>query len=142
MNMKTSTLIKSVFLMVTLAISSSVNVQAQQRPPQSRQMQMPKVDPSKVMEEQLSWLTKNLKITEEQATKIKALQLTETEQRKEVLASGLTPRSEDFREKMQGIDTQRDEELSKILTAEQWKTFEKKKEEFMAIGRPARPTRD
>ena len=133
----------SAFVILAINLTTNLDIKAQQqRPPQSRQMQMPKIDPNKMMEDQLSWFTKNLNITEEQTTKIKTLQESEVAKRKEVMESGLTPRDENFRERMQVIDTQRDEELSKILTSDQWNIFEKKKEEFMAIGRPKRPTRN
>lgn len=131
-----------VFAFLVAGMSNQVQAQGQQRqrPPQG-QGQRPQVDAKKMLQEQMKWFKENFDLTVDQTKMIEEIQKADSEKRKQVMEAGLTPRDTEFREKMEGIDITRDAELKEILNSEQWTIFEKRKEEFKAIGRPERPQR-
>ncbi len=126
-------------LLTTLFMVGAI-VQANAQPPQG-QRGMPQIDFKKIAEAQVAWFSENFELSEDQANKIKDVHTENAEQRQEVIESGLTPRDENFREQMDALSIAMEANLQEILTADQWKTFEEKKEEYAEIGRPQRPRR-
>lgn len=143
--MKTIKLILTSLLLAFLAVGTVNEAQAQGRNgerPQGRQGQRPQMDISKVVEMQTKWFDENFKFNDDQTKAIKEIHETDAVKRKELMDSGLTPRDEDFRKKMDSLNIFKEAELQEVLTKEQWAMFEEKKEEYYAIGRPERPRRN
>lgn len=144
--MKAAKLILTSFLFTFLAIGFVSQVQAQgqkrERPQGREQGQRPQMDMKKVAEEQINWFKENFKLTDDQAKLIEEIHTADASKRKEIVESGLTPRDDKFREQMDAANIFKEAELQEVLTKEQWVTFEEKKEEYGAIGRPQRPRRN
>ncbi|RNC85680.1 MAG: hypothetical protein ED557_02595 [Balneola sp.] len=127
------TLLTSFFILGTI-------IYANAQPPEG-QRGMPQIDFKKIAESQVAWFSENFELSEDQTKKITDIHIESGEQRQELIESGLTPRDEDFREKMGAINVALEASLKEILTAEQLKIFEEKKEEYVQISRPQSPRR-
>lgn len=135
----------SVIMMIALfAIGMNTTVMAQgQRPPQGQgeRNRMPKIDAKKIVSEQMKWFNSNMELSEDQAKKIEEIHVVDAQNKKTIMESGLTPRDDEFREKMAGMEILKEAELKDVLSEEQWAIFENKKDEYAKIGRPTRQQR-
>lgn len=141
--MKATKMIFTSFLLTFLVLGTVSEAQAQNRErPQGRQGQRPQIDIAEIVQMQTKWFEENFKFNEEQMKRIKEIHDTDAAKRKELMDSGLSPRDEDFREKMGTLNIFKEAELEEVLSKEQWALFEEKKEEYNSIGRPQRSRRN
>lgn len=141
--MKATKMIFTSLMLAFLVLGTIGEAQAQNRErQQGRQGQRPQMDIAKVVEMQTKWFEENFEFTDEQIKQIKEIHDTDAAKRKELMDSGLSPRDEDFREKMDGLNIFKEAELEEVLSKEQWALFEEKKDEYNSIGRPQRPRRN
>lgn len=96
------------------------------------------LDPEKISTEETRWMTKKLKLTEEQLPKVEDVNIKYAfkrfdifEEIKKITANGTVAPSEDFRikikEKMLKMKADKDKELKDILTPEQFELYQKKR---------------
>ena len=96
------------------------------------------LDPEKISTEETRWMTKKLKLTEEQLPKIEDVNIKYAfkrfdifEEIKKITANGTVAPTEDFRikikEKMLKMKADKDKELKDILTPEQFELYQKKR---------------
>lgn len=141
--MKVTKIILTSFLVAFFALGTVSEAQAQKRErPSGKQGQRPQMDIAKVVEMQTKWFEENFKFNDEQIKRIKEIHDTDATKRKELMDSGLSPRGDDFREKMDALNIFKEAELEEVLTREQWASFEEKKEDYYTIGKPQRPGRN
>ncbi len=136
--MKTHQIVRRALLTTLFVLGTVIYTNAQ--PPQG-QRGMPQIDFEKIAESQVAWFSENFEMTEEQTKRITDLHNEHAEQRKEVFESGLSPRDEKFKEQMDALNIAMQASLQEVLTEEQWKSFEEKKEEYDELSRPRRPRR-
>jgi DNA-directed RNA polymerase subunit H (RpoH/RPB5) len=96
------------------------------------------LDPEKISTEETRWMTKKLKLTEEQLPKVEDVNIKYAfkrfdifEEIKKITANGTVAPTEDFRikikEKMLKMKADKDKELKDILTPEQFELYQKKR---------------
>jgi DNA-directed RNA polymerase subunit H (RpoH/RPB5) len=96
------------------------------------------LDPEKISTEETRWMTKKLKLTEEQLPKVEDVNIKYAfkrfdifEEIKKITANGTVAPSEDFRikikEKMLKMKADKDKDLKDILTPEQFELYQKKR---------------
>ncbi len=131
----------SIMLAVTAALLAfGPSVQAQSNAPaggSTNSTSRPVRRPARVMsaESQLTGLSEQLKLTDEQKPKVKAII---QEQNKQMQAARDLP-PEERRPKMRSVREETDKKMKEILTPEQYKQFEQTRGEGR---RPPRPTTD
>ena len=86
------------------------------------------------VEQRMERMTEELKLTDEQKPKVKAL-LEDSQKKRTELFSDSSVSREDRREKMRGIMENEDKKLKEILTADQYAKHEKMREEMRAGGK-------
>lgn len=131
----------AILMLLTLGTAQTVFAQGQRPPRGQNQIERPQINVKEIVKVQMNWFDKNFELSEEQTDKIEEIHLTNAENRKAIMDSGLTPRDSEFIGKMEGIDITKYAELEEVLTNEQWAIFEKKKEEYTKLGQPERPQR-
>ncbi|WP_026994209.1 hypothetical protein [Flectobacillus major] len=98
------------------------------------------MDPEKIAEEDTRWMTKKLKLSEEQLPKVEDLNIKYAFQRfdlfeeiKKATNNGTMPPSDEvrvkIREKMQKMKVDKDNDMKAILTPEQYETYQKKRKD-------------
>ncbi|MDH4460255.1 MAG: hypothetical protein QE277_02445 [Flectobacillus sp.] len=96
------------------------------------------LDPEKISTEETRWMTKKLKLTEEQLPKVEDVNIKYAfkrfdifEEIKKITANGTVAPTEDFRikikEKMLKMKADKDKDLKDILTPEQFELYQKKR---------------
>jgi Spy/CpxP family protein refolding chaperone len=88
------------------------------------------IDPKEFAERQTSQMKESLKLTAEQLPKVEALNLQYAHKMKDAREEAGDDR-ESMRETMMEMIREKDVELKKILTAEQWTILEKQRQERM-----------
>lgn len=131
----------TVLLLMVLGTFTTIFAQGQRPPRGQDRTERPQMDAEEIVKGQMKWFTTNFDLTEDQIKIIEEIHQSDSENRKIIMESGLSPRDSEFREKMEGINIKKEAELEEILTKEQWKVFVEKKEEYQKIGRPERPQR-
>ncbi len=86
------------------------------------------------VEQRMERMTEELKLTDEQKPKVKAV-LEDSQKKRQELFSDSSVAREDRREKMRGIMENEDKKLKEILTADQYAKHEKMREEMRAAGK-------
>ncbi len=86
------------------------------------------------VEQRMERMTEELKLTDEQKPKVKAV-LEDSQKKQQELFSDSSVSREDRREKMRGIRDNEDKKLKEILTADQNSKLEKMREEMRASGK-------
>ena len=86
------------------------------------------------VEQRMERMTEELKLTDEQKPKVKAVLEDSQKKRQELMGDSSLSR-EDRREKMRGIMENEDKKLKEILTADQYAKHEKMREEMRAGGK-------
>src|SRR5882672_4588806 len=86
------------------------------------------------VEQRMERMTEELKLTDEQKPKVKAV-LEDSQKKQQELFSDSSVSREDRREKMRGIRDNEDKKLKEILTADQYAKHEKMREEMRAAGK-------
>jgi Spy/CpxP family protein refolding chaperone len=86
------------------------------------------------VEQQLQRMDQELKLSDEQKTKLKAVFEEGNKKRQEFMRDNSVAR-EDRREKMQALMKEQNEKIKGILTAEQWQKWEKARQEMRKNGR-------
>ncbi len=95
---------------------------AQQGPP----------DPKRMATRQNEWMKTTLSLDSTQTKAVEKLNQKYAEKSADLFAGGFSP---EVREQMQALNTDKEVELKKLLTPEQWKTYEAKKGEMRGGGR-------
>jgi len=95
------------------------------------------LDPEKIATEDTRWMTKKLKLTEEQIPKVENININYAFKRVEMVeeAKKITPPyTEDqrnkFRDKYNDMKTGKEKELKQVLTPEQFEIYSKRKQDF------------
>src|SRR5438132_1682264 len=86
------------------------------------------------VEQRMERMTEELKLTDEQKPKVKAVLEASQKKRQELFSDSSVAR-EDRREKMRGIMENEEKKLKEILTADQYAKHEKMREEMRAGGK-------
>jgi len=86
------------------------------------------------VEQRMERMTEELKLTDEQKPKVKAVLEESQKKRQELFTDSSAPR-EERREKMRGIIEKEDKKLKEILTAEQFAKHEKMRDELRGGGK-------
>jgi len=85
------------------------------------------------VDQRMERMTEELKLTDEQKPKVKAVLEDSDKQRKELFADSNAPR-EERREKMRAIMDKESKKLKEIFTADQFAKYEKMRDELRAKG--------
>jgi|WetSurMetagenome_2_1015567.scaffolds.fasta_scaffold326947_1 periplasmic protein CpxP/Spy len=124
--------VKVFFLAMLIAFGfSTVNAQQQQQPPQPPTGQMPRMNPEEMAKRQTERMVTDLKLNDKQKTDVEAINLKYAKLRGELFQANQGD-WEAIRAKMQEMDTKKNAELEKVLTADQYKQYfeqEKKRQE-------------
>ena len=123
------TLLSIVIITITLSFSSSTFAQQGGGPRN--------FDPKEMAERQTSQMKESLKLTEDQLPKVEALNL-EYAQKLKVARDEAGDDRESMRTTMREMMQEKDVELKKILTAEQWTKLETQRKERMENRRGGR----
>ena len=86
------------------------------------------MDPEEMAKRNTDAMKERLELNDDQLKKVEAINLETSKKMSEVFASASGSR-EAMREEMMAIDEEKDEALKPILTEDQWKEYEKMKEE-------------
>ena len=86
------------------------------------------------VEQRMERMTEELKLTDEQKPKVKAV-LEDSQKKRQELFSDSSVSREDRRDKMRGIMDNEEKKLKEILTADQYAKHEKMREEMRARGK-------
>src|SRR6266850_574312 len=89
------------------------------------------------VEQRMERMTEELKLTDEQKPKVKAV-LEDSQKKRQELFGDSSVAREDRREKMRGIMENEDKKLKEILTADQYAKHEKMREEMRAGAKGGR----
>lgn len=108
-------------------------VVAMAQPPQGGQF-----SPEDMAKSQTEQMTKDLKLNEQQVEKVSALNTKYMENMQSIFQNAGGDR-EQMREKMEAFRTERNDELKKILTEEQFKKYQELENERMQQRRANRP---
>jgi Spy/CpxP family protein refolding chaperone len=90
-----------------------------------------------MVEQRIERMTKELDLTSDQQTKVKALLEKQTKERREIFSDNSLPR-EERRDKMRALMQEENKELKSILTSEQFEKWKKLREQ-MRTRRPGGP---
>jgi len=85
------------------------------------------------VEQRMERMTEELKLTDEQKPKVKAVLEASQKKRQELFTDSSVPR-EERREKMQGLMEEENKKLKEILTADQYTKYEKMRQEMRPGG--------
>jgi hypothetical protein len=95
------------------------------------------LDPEKIATEDTRWMTKKLKLTEEQIPKVENININYAFKRVDIIeeAKKLTPpyteeQRNKLRDKYTAMKAGKDKELKEVLTPEQYEIYLKKKQDF------------
>lgn len=116
-----------ILLLATLAMAPVI-VRAQQRPTQGPPGERRGMAMS--VDEQVARMKERLKLTDEQATKVKALLERLQQERRDWMQQNAQASPEERRAQFQKWMEERNEGLKKILTPEQWKQFQEQMEQM------------
>jgi len=86
------------------------------------------MDPEEMAKRNTDAMKERLELSDDQLKKVEAINLETSKKMSDVFASASGTR-EAMREEMMSIDEEKDEVLKPILTEDQWKEYEKMKEE-------------
>lgn len=93
-------------------------------------------DPKKSAANQIDWLKKNITLTDDQLKKVTDLHNLYADKAGKMMEGAGFPPSSEFRTKMDNLHTEKEGELKKILTTEQWAVVEKNISKYKKAGRP------